>query len=570
MFFSILCAGVVNSDAQSIVNSSEKKYIKHYFLAEKYKAIEDYEKAKIEYESCIKEKPEESAAFFQLAKIHFSSGDFDQAKEYVLAAAKINPQNKWYLYLLIDVYYQTFEMEKQAEVWEDLIQIDKTNQRYYIEAIYTYLNLDLFKKALKIIYKAEKNIPYNDDIIILKSEVFQKQNKVDQAIDIILFAHKKQPKNLNFLKKLSELYILQSDYKSAKEIYEKILNLEPQNSTALLASYRIIQTQGLKQDEIDCFLKIFASSEITKEQKKDILFEVFSDDKKIEMYKNYIPEVLAECILSYPEDVMFYVILGDFKLLHNDVGGALNNYIKAVNYGLKDKLLYEKIININFVNNELDDVLFYSDQAINYFNFNPIFYYYQGLAFMQKKEYKQAIKSITQGLEYVIDDPLLQSEKYALLGDTYHKLGNDPESDKFYDLALKINPDYIIVLNNYSYYLSLRGGQKNLLKAEEMIVKCLSLTEDNPQPSFLDTYAWVLFQQGRESTERSLQLEKYNLSRKIMNLCFENGGESAVMYDHYGDILFELNDLVGAKKQWQEAFKKDPQNKKLQKKINKL
>ena len=30
--------------------------------------------------------------------------------------------------------------------------------------------------------------------------------------------------------------------------------------------------------------------------------------------------------------------------------------------------------------------------------------------------------------------------------------------------------------------------------------------------------------------------------------CFENGGDSAVMYEHYGDILFELKDLEGAKK----------------------
>ena len=567
IFFFILCSGILFSHAQNNVKASDKKYIKHYFLAEKHKALEEYEKAKAEYDICINENPREPAAFFQLAKIYFGLGDYNQAKEYALEASKIAPKNIWYLYLLIEIYYQNFEFEKQAQVWEDLIRIDKSNKIYYIEAANTYIHLELFKKALKIIQQAEKNISENENLIILKSEIFQKLNDVEKSINIILSAHKKTPNNLNFLKKLSELYVLQSKYELANEVYHKILKLDPGDPTALLASYKIFQTQNLKSEEKEVFLKIFKSNKITKEQKIDILFEVFSDESKISRYKDYIPQVLADCILIYPEEVMFYVITGDFQLLHNDTESALNNYINAVNYGLKDKLLYEKILNIHLVNNELDQVLFYSKQSIEYYPFHPIFYYYEGLAFMYKKEYLEATKSIIRGLEYVIDDPVLESEMYATLGDNYHKLGNDKNSDKFYDLALGINPEYIIVLNNYSYYLSLRGGGENLLKAEEMIIKCLSLTEEGPSPSFLDTYAWVLFQQGKHSLDLGVQLEKYNLSKKMMILCFENGGKSAVMHDHYGDVLFELNDFIGAKKQWGEALRKDPGNRKIEKKL---
>ena len=567
IFFFIFHLGILFSYAQNNVDASAKKYIKHYFLAEKYKALEEYEKAKTEYDFCINENPRESAAFFQLAKIHFGLGDYNQAKEYALEASKLAPKNIWYLYLLIEIYYQNFEFEKQAQVWEELIQIDKSNKIYYLEAANTYIHLGLFKKALKIIKQAEKNISENENLIILKSEIFQKLNDVEKSTNIILSAHKKNPNNLNFLKKLSELYVLQSKYELANEVYHEILKLDPFEPTALLASYKIFQTQNLKSEEKEVFLKIFKSNKITKEQKIDILFEVFSDESKTSRYKDYIPQVLADCILTYPEEVMFYVITGDFQLLHNDTEGALNNYINAINYGLKDKLLYEKILNIHLVNNELDQVLFYSKQSIGYYPFYPIFYYYEGLAFMYKKEYLEATKSIIRGLDYVIDDPVLKSEMYATLGDNYHKLGNNKESDKFYDLALGINPEYIIVLNNYSYYLSLRGGQKNLLKAEEMIIKCLSLTEEEPSPSFLDTYAWVLFQQGKHSSDLGVQLEKYNLSKKMMILCFENGGKSAVMHDHYGDVLFELNDFIGAKKQWEEALRKDPGNRKIEKKL---
>ncbi len=568
ILFTVFFSESVFSQSKNQVNPSEKKYIKHYFLAEKYKALDEYEKAKAEYEICIKEKPDESAAFFELAKIYLSFSDYNQAKEYALGAKKLDPNNIWYSYLLIDIYYQTFELKKQAEVWGDLIKVDKKNSLYYLEAIYTYINLELYDKALKIIKKAEKNLSENEDVIILKSEVFQKKNQIDNAIEIILLAHKKNPQNLPFLKKLSELYVLKSEYDLANEIYQEILKLEPGNSTALLASYKIFQTKNLKEKEKETFLKIFLSSHVSKEQKIDLLFDVFGDNKKTEQYKDHIPEVLSQCIIMYPGEAMFYIVLADFKLLHNDKNGALKEYINAINHGVKDKLLYEKILNISLINNALDEVLFYGDQALEYFPFHPIFYYYKGLALMYQKKHEKSIKIIERGLDYVIDEPVLKSEMYAVLGDMYHNIGNNEKSDHFYELALEINPEYTIVLNNYSYYLALRGGGENLLKAEGMILKCLELTKTNPEPSFLDTYAWVLFQQGRELIEKNKKEEKYTLSKKIMKSCFENGGNSAVMHEHYGDILLELNDIEAAKKHWKEALKKTPGNKTLEKKIN--
>ena len=103
-----------------------------------------------------------------------------------------------------------------------------------------------------------------------------------------------------------------------------------------------------------------------------------------------------------------------------------------------------------------------------------------------------------------------------------------------------------------------------------MIEKCIFLTKENPQPSFLDTYAWVLFQLSIIEQDSNKKIEKLNSSKKIMISCFENGGGSAVMYEHYGDILFELKDLEGAKKNWLESIKKYPKNENLKEKIKNL
>ena len=54
----------------------------------------------------------------------------------------------------------------------------------------------------------------------------------------------------------------------------------------------------------------------------------------------------------------------------------------------------------------------------------------------------------------------------ATIGDTYHQLGQEKNAFKAYDRALKANPEYLPVLNNYAYDLCLSG--KKLKKAAAM------------------------------------------------------------------------------------------------------
>jgi tetratricopeptide (TPR) repeat protein len=569
LFFFILIPISILSQ-EDLVNKKEKKYLHHYFLAEKYKVLDEVEKAKLQYEICIKENPKESAPFYELSKISLSRGEFNKAKEYIIDAKNIDPQNIWYLYLLIEIYNETYEIENQAEIWEDLIKINPENKLYHFEAIYSYINLGQLKKAVKLIKKAKHHISNIEDLVILESEVYEKNNNLEKATEIIRLESKKNPNNLKYLQRLSEIYILRSEYDLANKAYEQILNLDPENPIALLASFKINQTTLSKNNDIDLFLRIFNSSKISKEQKIDILFEVFSDTKKTEKYNEYIPKVLDVCIKQYSDEVVFYVILGDYKLLVQDYEGALDNYISSIEYGLKDKVIYEKILNIYLYKNEIDKVVIYSDKALSYFSFEPIFYYYKSIAQKYKLEYSQSNETLIKGLEFIFDESTLKSEMYSLMGDNYHKLNNNKESDKYYDLALNINPEYILVLNNYSYYLSLRGGSENLLKAEKMIMKCLELTKEDPQPSFLDTYAWVLYKQALIEKDSKLKQEKLSLSKKTMDECFDFGGNSAVIFEHYGDILFQLNDFKGAKEYWKKAIKIDSGNKKIEEKIKNL
>ena len=88
---------------------------------------------------------------------------------------------------------------------------------------------------------------------------------------------------------------------------------------------------------------------------------------------------------------------------------------------------------------------------------------------------------------------MLQAQFWTSLGDAHNEAGEFAASDRAFDQALKLRPDDPTTLNNYAYYLSLRNDR--LEKAAQMSLRSNELAPG--QPSFQDTYAWVLYQQGK-------------------------------------------------------------------------
>jgi Tfp pilus assembly protein PilF len=126
----------------------------------------------------------------------------------------------------------------------------------------------------------------------------------------------------------------------------------------------------------------------------------------------------------------------------------------------------------------------------------------------------------------------------GILGDAYHAVGEFEKSNSAYEEALSYNPNNDVVLNNYSYYLSLR--KVNLEKAEKMSTLLVKNNPDNA--TYLDTHAWVLYAR-----------EKYREAKKVIEKAISTGMANATHFEHYGDILFKLGETAQAVQQWEKA-----------------
>lgn len=170
----------------------------------------------------------------------------------------------------------------------------------------------------------------------------------------------------------------------------------------------------------------------------------------------------------------------------------------------------------------------------------------------QLRKPDEAFAIITRGLKNVTDSIGLAS-LYSLRGEFHHEMGRLDLTYQDYDSALMYNPKEIGILNNYAYFLSLE--KRDLNRALEMSSITLQIEPENP--TYLDTYAWILF-----------RLSRYNEALKYILLAIENGGdEHPDVVEHCGDIYYNCGDKDKALQYWHAAVRLNSQSKLIQAKI---
>jgi tetratricopeptide (TPR) repeat protein len=289
-------------------------------------------------------------------------------------------------------------------------------------------------------------------------------------------------------------------------------------------------------------------------------------DQKIKIVLGYLPkfpdpnakasalELSRLLTISHPDDSRSYALYGDMLLQNEKYKEAKDNYKKSVELNGQIYEVREQLIRLELGDNDTEAAIKDGRDALSLFPNQAWLNYLVGVAYLQKKDYKQALEYIKNASELETQDKELLAQCFSSMGDCYHSLNDFQKSDQSYEKALEYNQDNAYTLNNYAYYLSVRGI--SLDKAAEM-----SKHSNDLQPntaSFEDTYAWILFKQ-KNYAEAKVWMEKALANDK---------DHSAVQFEHYGDIMFQLGDTDTAIKNWKKAKDNGGDSPILERKIN--
>lgn len=524
----------------------------YFFNGIKEKTLNNQDKAAESFRRCVELEPKNDAAQYELAKAYFALSDYPKAFEAVKQALAVNPDQEWYLKLLSNCYAGLNRPKESAEVYDKLLSLKPDRVDFYIEQADLYLRASAFPEALKVLEKLEAKIGPNEDVIMQKQKIYLRQGKVDKAIEEVGKLIKDNPKEVRYYLLAGETYFVNNQLEKAFPFYQKALELEPDNGFANLSMADYYRQKKDERNSFKYLKHAFEQESVDIDTKVRILYPYFSFINQDQYYKQAL-ELSKLLTRVHPTEAKAVAMYADFLAQRKEnTDSALVQYRAAVKLDRNIFAVWDQLIRLEITQKNFHLAEEQCDTALSLFPNQAVLYLYSGIVHSQLKDYKTSVEVLKNGVAMAGSNKALLTELYSSLGDAYHEVDNNEESDKSYDKALELNPEQEYVLNNYSYYLSLRGDK--LDKAEKMAKKAISI--DPANSSFLDTYAWVLYKAG-----------KYEEAKIWIEKAIDAETPSATVLEHYGDILFKLGEVQLAVSNWTKARDAGGKSEMLDKKI---
>jgi len=505
------------------------------------------------FEECKNLESDNPAVRYELATIYKLLGNGEEALSNAKICADADPKNEWYQLLLVEVYNDNKMYGAAVKVRETLVKNFPEKNEFKEDLAIQYAIMGQYDKAFRIYDQLEKSFGVNEQITLNKVKLLRSQKKNREAEAEFLKLSATEKKEPRYYAYLAEFYLDMGELEKAKKMYDKILEVEPQNPTVNLALHDYYSNKN-QQDEAYTHLKrAFYNPDLDVATKASIVGDFYlRAEQNSQQAKKQGMELTEIMLKLHPKDTEPNALYGDFLRLDKKLEEASNYYYKAAVSERRDYRVWDNLL---FVDNELnrfDSLDRHSSMAIEYFPSQPVNYLYNGVANSQLKNYAKAILSLKDGLEFVIDNKALKIQFLSALGDAYFYMRNYDLSDAAFDEALKIDSDNTYVLNNYAYYLSLRN--QNLSKAEKYSKRTNELQPNNR--NYMDTYGWILYQQ-----------KKFKEAEEWLSGAAKLGPKNPTILEHYGDVLFKLGKIEDARKYWQDALNAGGDSEALLKKV---
>jgi len=495
------------------------------------------EKAIYYYERALEDAPGAAGIHFKLAEMQARQGRYTNAQAYAAKALDLDPTNPYYLRLLTALYSQNGEHEQATKLLQKALKTNPQEPEYYELLTSEYLKRNKTKDALKTLEKAEKQLGSTPDLARQRQQIYLKQNKLDEALREAKRLATQFPEEPEYLLNLAELYASNNKIQEAA----KVLN-DNRPQLESLPTYALLQLQiSLKNGDEKEARRYLLSALASPEMELDDKIHYLAPYLRAQTGDTTAVELMLDALQSAHRDqARVYFLRGDYYASRTRFATARDTYIRGLALDKNTFAVWEQLARIDLELQEPDSLARHTDQALELFPNAAQLWFYNGWAYFLKKETPKAIRGLERARKLKAGNPAMEKEIFALLGDLYNTQKDYDKSDEAYSQALRLDSLDAHVLNNYSYYLSLREQKLDL--AEKLGRKLMLVAPG--ESTYQDTYGWILFKMG-DFPQALIYLEKA-----------ATDAASGVIYEHYGDALFKTGKTQQALNAWKKAQEK--------------
>jgi cellulose synthase operon protein C len=396
-------AGAVDA-LQQALKVDGNSAVAHYHLGRAFDLQHNEQQAEAEWRDAVGLRPDLADAQRALATMELRHGQFDalaQTAQQIIATAPAAPDG-YLLRALTEMNRQRFseaeqDMRKAAEVAPG-------NPAPYVQMGNLHQLQKQYPEAIKFYQQALDKDPASSDALQGLMNTYLAQKQPDQAVAAAKSQIAKSPNVSGFYDLLGTALFQKKDYTGADAAFHKAVELDKNNSDALL---KLAQAQAAEG----------------------------SASQALATYK--------QSIKDHPREISFYILAGMMYESQNNFDQARGMYQQALNIKPDDPLASNNLAYLMLLQGGNVDVAFNMAQTAHRSQPDvPQFADTLGFAYFQKGVYRSAIDMFQESLRLnekagAADDPMVHYH----LGLAYQKANQPIQARQQLERALKISPD---------------------------------------------------------------------------------------------------------------------------------
>lgn len=506
-----------------------------------------YPKAEAQFKQIILQDPDNDAAHYYLGLCYAVENYAELAEKHLAKAVQLDSSNFWYRYRLANLYAATERAELTVKIYEGLLKdFPKKNELYY-ELVDLYWSQNDQEKALETLGQIETIFGKNDALAMARFDLLNRMNRSPEAY-AYLESYNKEYSSAQVLATLADYQMSMYNDSTALSYYDEALDIQPGYAPALLGKAEVFRMTRRNEEYFSLINTFMADEEIPAAGKGDYFKAVISqtDPKWVSSFRPQLDTVVGVLTRTHPKDSAALLTAGIYyysTARNEQAKECLRKNMECWPEKISATIAYVELL---MYSSDWDALSSSSRKAYRDFPQEPTFLEMASVADYNLGKYEKVIGVCDTILKIVPFDSTRVLSAYSTIGDMYHKLGDSKSAYKAYDKALKINPEYCPVLNNYAYFLSVEG--KKLKQAYDMSRITVEKEPDNP--TYLDTFAWILHLMGRNTEAKPF----------FKHSMLYGGKEIVDVLDHYAEVLFALGEYDLANYYWGEALKRNTGN----------
>lgn len=529
----------------------ERRYNELFLEAVRQKEAERVDAQYELLDAALRLNPRAPEALYEMAMLKLSYSAYSdsvsraQGDSLLWEAVRLAPGNLYYKESLATHLANNAKFRDAILLYEEIADAKNTEETL-TTLVWLYEQSGDYPGAIRAIERLERLSGRSEALSMEKFQTYLAMRDDEHAYQAIEDLCAEYPLDLRYRVLLGDLYDQHGYHERALDTYRDVLAAEPDNSYAqlsLLAYYKAAGADSLYLALLDdVVLNPRTQSAARIEAMKSFALDNLNRGGSGEEVACLFRKALARPQETSEMATLYASYLVTTKAPQDSVVSALQRILSIEPDNSTARLQWLQIV---LQRDDMREAAQICKDGVLYDPSEITYYYYEGAALYRLGRDGEAIATLQRGAGRIDDDtdPRLSSDLLAQLGDVLHDQGRDEEAYAAYDRALEFNPANLMCLNNYAYFLSLSG--KSLDKAEEM--SCRTVTAEADNATYLDTYAWILFQK-----------KEYAKARAYIDETLRYAGETAEdasLYEHAGDIYLRVAGYKAAAPHWRKALK---------------